>query len=396
MKHQSIEIISDGGKCTGCYACVNACPVKCIHMELNIEGFYSPVIEKDKCISCGKCLKICPTTVDVGMHQKKTNEWKCVAAHADDGVRVKSSSGGVFSLLAKAILDSGGCVFGAYYDSESKCVKHGSTDNIDFELLMRSKYSQSMVGNVYTEVLECLANNRKVLFVGTPCQITALAKLASSYISNLYLVDFACHGVPSPGLLKDYLDSIERDRQDKIIDVSFREKDLGWRTQQLKVYFESGKILANHQNADPFYYLFLNNISLNTSCYTCAYQTGSVSDICLMDFWGCKKDDNQGISACVLKSEKALELWNKVECTLEYTEEIDFSQIRHNFLPHDIQGSYKRRKKDRDKFYQYYVKHGFNKTFKQCYPYIKRKIAFLRKISQFYIWGGKIKRLIKR
>jgi anaerobic sulfite reductase subunit C len=44
--------------CTGCKACVEACPDNCIHLKLTPE---KPEIDMDRCMSCGKCVGVCPT-----------------------------------------------------------------------------------------------------------------------------------------------------------------------------------------------------------------------------------------------------------------------------------------------------------------------------------------------
>lgn len=46
-------------ECSGCGVCQAICPTKAISMEVRNE-FYYPIINREKCIRCKQCLKICP------------------------------------------------------------------------------------------------------------------------------------------------------------------------------------------------------------------------------------------------------------------------------------------------------------------------------------------------
>lgn len=46
--------------CCGCTACYAICPREAISMLPDEEGFDYPVINEDKCMRCGMCLKVCP------------------------------------------------------------------------------------------------------------------------------------------------------------------------------------------------------------------------------------------------------------------------------------------------------------------------------------------------
>ena len=46
----------DKSKCTACYSCIRACPVKAIHVR---ESSVYPYIEERKCIACGTCIGAC-------------------------------------------------------------------------------------------------------------------------------------------------------------------------------------------------------------------------------------------------------------------------------------------------------------------------------------------------
>ena len=84
--------ICDLKNCTGCFACMNICPAGAISVLLDDSFKTVPQIDKDKCISCGLCQKICPEINPVKGHSPKL----CFAAWTkDDRDRQECSSGGI-------------------------------------------------------------------------------------------------------------------------------------------------------------------------------------------------------------------------------------------------------------------------------------------------------------
>ena len=93
--------ITDKQLCCGCGACVQKCPKHGISLQADNEGFAYPVVDAKKCIDCGLCEKVCPE-----LHPYSPQEpLKVVAAFAtDDDIRFRSSSGGIFSLIAENVI----------------------------------------------------------------------------------------------------------------------------------------------------------------------------------------------------------------------------------------------------------------------------------------------------
>lgn len=229
--------------CCGCHACVSVCAKHCITMQTDSEGFLYPVVDKDSCTDCGLCEKVCPV-----IHQSAPvgPQATYIAINRDEGIRLQSSSGGIFSLLAEKIISEGGVVFGARFD-ENWDVVHAWTDTIEGIAPFRSsKYVQSRIGNTYREARAFLQQGRKVLFSGTPCQIAGLKKYLRKEYDNLLTVDFICHGVPSAGVWQRYLSELREelraergvgkntvplsmDELPVITGISFRDKTNGWK-----------------------------------------------------------------------------------------------------------------------------------------------------------------------
>ena len=189
--------------CCGCSACVQRCPKHCISMKEDEEGFLYPVVVETLCIDCGLCEKVCP----IINRPEKLPVMKVLAVkNRNEEERMASSSGGVFIALAKKVIEQNGVVFGAVFDVNWE-VKHTYSETLDgVKPMMGSKYVQSRIGESFSQAEGFLKEGRKVLFTGSPCQITALHNYLHKGYPNLLAVDFLCHGVPSPGVWRKYLE----------------------------------------------------------------------------------------------------------------------------------------------------------------------------------------------
>ena len=379
-------------RCTGCFACFNVCPKDAIKMLLDDEGFFYPHIDNKRCVECGRCVDVCSIKHMKRIYEKN-EESEVISVQADDAIREKSSSGGIFYYFAKSVLDRGGIVYGAAYDKDSKLVCHTSTDQTKLEQIMRSKYVQSNIKNTFREVRANLQKGREVLFCGTPCQVRGLYNYLNKDWDNLLTIDFVCHGVPSSGFFKDMVEAHERDEESLIEDITFREKDKGWRTQVIKFYYENNKVLTNASNYYYYYYLFLHNISLRRSCYVCPNPENHCADITVWDDWNIEGDDNKGTSAILLNTQKAANRYSKIKNHFLEIRTQKIGQYKSAFINHDRVKSYQRCLPDRERFFVYYKKYGYDKTLKKWYPaYFKRSVL----TTKIRVQGGRIKAMLKR
>lgn len=313
MINKIIEKSKD--KCTGCCACLSICPKDAISMNEDNEGFKYPVVDENKCINCGLCVKICPT---INKQIKNNNDIKAYACiNKDTDIRLKSSSGGIFSVVADYILSNNGIVFGAAFDKAWN-VEHIYIEYIDdLDKLRTSKYVQSYVGINYKYVKEFLDADKLVLFTGTPCQIAGLKAYLGKDYGNLYCMDIICHGVPSPKVWRKYLK--ENYNIDNIEIINFRDKTNGWNSfLSFKIQILDKVIIENRKN--NLYMLgFLNNLYLRPSCYNCNFKTVErVSDITIADFWGIDEilpemNDGKGTSLIFVQNNKGYILLEKIK-----------------------------------------------------------------------------------
>lgn len=309
-----IEILNKEN-CTGCSACANICPRGCIKMTADSEGFLYPAVNEEMCMDCGLCEKVCPM-----LHKPKQHEILAVygAKNKADAVRFTSSSGGMFTLFAEEILKQGGVVVGAALDAKLM-VRHILVDNAaDIVKLRGSKYVQSEIGSVYSEVRKLLRAGRKVLFSGTPCQIAGLKGYLVQSYANLMTIDVVCHGVPSPKVYRKHLEELAQEAGEPVREVRFRDKGRGWKRGETLFFTEHQRFGASKRK-ETYMRLFLNNVSIRPSCGDCAFNNKrSLADITIADYWGVDKqfpdfDDDKGVTLVLVNSEAGADLLEQVK-----------------------------------------------------------------------------------
>lgn len=194
MQNSNVIGRVDEQDCCGCGACFNKCPFSAIVMQENEEGFLHPFIDERKCRNCGLCLEVCPS---LNASYDNVSEPACYAAMGDDELRMKSSSGGVFTLLAEAVLEKGGQVCGAAYDDNWN-VHHILVDNSeDLQKLRSSKYVQSSTDDCYKNIEVLLKKGTPVLFSGCPCQVAGLySYLGKNMMNSIPWISYAMAFLP--------------------------------------------------------------------------------------------------------------------------------------------------------------------------------------------------------
>jgi len=310
--------ILEKSKCSGCYACAEICPQKCIDMVCDGEGFWYPAVDKTQCIDCGLCEKSCPILSPQDAQSGGISTYATV--NKEDSVRTKSSSGGVFTLLASYVLSKNGIVFGASFDKDFNVVHRYIESAEELDLLRGSKYVQSKIANAYSDAKAFLKSDRLVLFSGTPCQIEGLLSYLGKPYDNLITQDIICHGVPSPSVWQKYITHQESKAGGaKVHSVSFRSKNTGWKQYSMSLTFDNGTEYQVEHGNDPMMNAFLKNLCLRPSCYECSFKKESrKSDITLADFWGVKNllpemDDDKGTSLVIIQSEKGQQFFDIIK-----------------------------------------------------------------------------------
>lgn len=352
--------------CTGCSACANCCPADAVEMIAGSGGFLYPSVDSEKCCNCGKCINICPV-----MHSNKENKQdfktKCFAAWSkDDDVRFHSTSGGVFTHLAEAVLEAGGAVVGAAYRSDHLVEHILINSKKELSRLRQSKYVQSDIGTVFREVQKELSNGRTLLFSGTPCQCAGLREYLGRSYDELILCDFICRGVNSPSVYLSYLHELEERYCSEVKRVWFKNKTYGWNNFATKIEFEDGQEYIADRETDPFMLGYIKSkttLYMRESCYQCRFKGISRPvDITLGDFWGVERqfpdiDTKNGVSAVMIHSEKGERLFDLCRQRIDSRDtSISAIEASNKCLDESVELS-----KNKEKFYEELNKRYFSK-----------------------------------
>jgi len=302
--------------CTGCGACSTVCPQNCISMKSDEEGFLYPQICNDQCIQCEKCKAVCP--IINSLHATGDTNDAYAVNSKNELERTDSSSGGVFTLIAKYILSKNGVIFGAAFNGHFG-VEHICIDNVeDISRIQGSKYVQSFIGDNYKKAKKYLDDGRMVFFTGTPCQVGGLLSYLGKKYDNLICQDIVCHGCPSPLVWEKYVEYLENKGKSKIVNFSFRNKKYGWKNFSVDVDYENGNKSTCPHKKDYFMRAFLKNLCLRPSCYTCSFKPlKRISDITLADYWGvshahAELDDDRGTSLVLINSAKGRKVFEAI------------------------------------------------------------------------------------
>ena len=357
-------------QCTGCTACESICPHRCIHMVSDIEGFSYPIVDNTVCVNCGLCQSVCPV-----LHHPKTPNLYTRAYAAictQEEIRLKSTSGGVFTLLAKWIFDRGGVVFGAAYD-EDFSVRHCVISREDeLQKLRTAKYAQSTLGDTFAKVYDELKSGKYVLFSGTPCQIVGLQAYLKKPRERLITVDVVCHGVPSPKVWQHYIAyRREHDAPGCRIDaINLRSKVTGWPGYSVRFLYNNGTCYSARNNEDPFLKGFVGDYYLRPSCYECEFKGVSRnSDFTLADYWGVwsqlpEYNDGKGTSLVLVHSPVARQIWSQIQAYLRCQELDPLKSVEEN--PSALAASGK--PQNREEFWKRYQDEDFTALITELLP----------------------------
>lgn len=392
--------LKDKKECVGCFACFNICPTNAIVMEEDVEGFKYSKVDKERCINCGLCEKVCPYI------NKKYNEKKELEIYAawskDDFTRIDSTSGGIFSELAKAIYSDNGYVCAAVYNKDWMVEHYISNNSDDILKLRSSKYLQSNINNTFKIIKEKLEKNKKVLFCGSPCQVEGLNNFLLKKYDNLYTIDFICRGMNSPKIFKGYINSLERKYSSKVKAIKFKNKTHGWHNFSTKIEFENGKEYISVRDLDSYMIGYLKyNAFIRPSCYKCKFKSiNHKSDMTIADFWGIEKidknlDQDKGTSMILINSDKGKRLFEKIISYIEY-KEIDSDKV---FLENVCINKSVEMTESRKKVFENIDALDYDELSKRYFPEpkgIKKIKIILNTNKQYKNLKNKIKKIIKK
>lgn len=351
--------IKDKSACCGCSACANICAHHAITMRPDGMGFLCPEVDKSKCIDCGLCNQVCAFNDDYDKSRNLEEPDVYAARHKNINEISTSRSGAVFIALSDWILEQGGVVYGAGYEDHFRVVHKRATNKEQRDEFKGSKYVQSDLKDTFCQIKKDLKQGYKVMFSGTPCQTSGLLsylQLLKQDISQLYVVDLVCHGVPAPYVWRDYLKYIEKKYHAKITDVNFRDKSqLGWSAHK-----ESFKLGNKYLCVSTYTDLFYKHLMFRHSCGVCHFTNlKRPSDLTIADFWGWEKvdqhinADNKGVSLLLVNTEKGRQLFSEIADQIHYLVTDTKHCLQHNLEYPSIISPL------REEFEQNFISRGF-------------------------------------
>ena len=312
-------------------------------MVYNDEGFLYPSRNESKCNNCEVCISTCPI-INESKLKNKGRSTVYAAQNKDTDELIKSSSGGVFSVVARYVLERGGIVAGVAYGNGLNLKHVIISDAKELDRLRGSKYFAAENHNIYVEIKETLKKGQLVCFSGTGCQVAALKSFLHKDYDNLMTIDIVCHGTPSQKAFQYFLIEFEKKHNEKVVDWKFRDKTIeGWQCSSssssvdpkgntIKHYFD--KIFKAYFNA------FISGDMYREGCYQCPFACPERSgDITLADYWGVEQfhkdiDSFNGVSAVLVNNPKGERVFEEIKANLIYREtKLEWvSKINQNLL----------------------------------------------------------------
>lgn len=383
--------VTNTRECTGCGACVNACPKSIISLSEDREGFLYPKVKEESCIDCHLCEKACPfasPSFIVGSDKNRSlpSFYAGQLKNKEDLFYV--SSGGAFWALTQTIITKEhGVVYGAVQNNVDN-IEHLRVEDLDeAKALRRSKYFQSDTKRTFQQAKQDLKNGRVVLFSGTGCQIAGLLTFLGKEYDNLYTCDVVCHGIPSRKVWKKYREEKEEKEGKKIIGLVFRDKTAGWSKNQYRITYEDGSEETERSTQQLFHAGYLRGLFYRPSCGSCHFASiPRVSDITLADYWKYKGHFHEegkdiGVSLITANTKKGQFLLDRSAdfLLIEPTTKKQALESCKHLDEHPSENP------KRNQFFEQFFKTGYHTTAKKmiAFPQKKNLISFIiRKLKQ--------------
>ena len=368
--------INQKQNCSGCTACASSCPVGAIEMREDEQGFKYPLIDSEKCIDCGLCDKTCPFVKPLSAPSIRD---AYALKHQDAAVLRNSTSGGFFTAVSDYVLEQRGVIYGAAYD-ENMVVCHKRAETREQRDAMRgSKYVQSDIGSVFSEVKSDLQKGKTVLFTGTPCQIDGLKSFLKGKDDGLICLDLICHGVPSPMIFRAHLHFLAKNLHTKIKNYKFRPKKWGWHVHREIVCGEKREYHSTPYT-DLWRDMYYSRVITRPSCNNCPYASlNRVGDITYGDCRGVDKvlpdfGSYEGVTLAIVNTEKGRDVFQKIADRLVYqsinVDDVLQPPLRQSPAPN----------KKSDAFFSDYAALGYKKTIRKYYGKLYPIKYYVKKI----------------
>lgn len=318
---------NDKFTCYGCYACNEICHNNAISMIEDKEGFEYPKIDKSLCDNCKSCRNVCIYRNEYLIEKSHPNNQKIyVGYNRDLDIRLTSSSGGIFNLIAEHMIENDYYVVGASYD-ENMDLKHVISSN-KYEVKNFSGFKDVRVDiwNIFPKIKNILDKGDKLVFSGVSCQISGLKSFleeTKTNCENLVLIEILCQSNSSPKVFKKYIEYLEKKYNSNIIDFKFKDTSNSGK-HSLFVEFENGEFIRKSLKKNEYMVALNSGLLSRPSCFDCIYNCGKfIGDLTIGSYSGVgelysKKDVKKGVSTLIVNNDKGNKIFNTISDKLIY------------------------------------------------------------------------------
>lgn len=291
--------ITDKKNCNGCKACHNVCPLDCILMLEDNEGFWYPQVDTTKCDGCDLCVKVCPHINSFNNPRSGMESKAFLAYNRSSGVRMRSSCGGAYTAFAHSAIKNRYLVVGAGYTQHMEVIHNTIHLEEEVQELRGAKFAQSDNRRNYIQIKKAITNGSGVMYFGTACQIAGLYNFLEYDYENLITCEVLCQGVASPRIFREFCEFIETKYDIIIKSFYISNKKKGWRNYSVtvnhkeKLFSKSVKVTKH----EAYMVNPLKRITIRPSCYECEFRGfPRIADITLAAFNNLQENDIAGIS----------------------------------------------------------------------------------------------------
>ena len=249
---------------------------------------------------------------------------------------MQSASGGAATACAEAILQQGGCVFGAAYTEDYKGAEYICCETAEeLKKLQGSKYCETKKN--FALLAEKLNEGRTVLFIGLGCDVAAAiayCKSKNAPTEKLYTVDVLCHGPMGAAAHRGFIEDLEKKYHSPVVSFTSRSKEHGWSSSSvMAAKFANGKEFRKPMEATDYGYVFTHYAL--PRCTNCHFKGGDhQGDLCVGDHWGLTARDSgwnkNGVSILIRQTEKGRELLDMLGERFRMTETDARFALEHN------------------------------------------------------------------
>lgn len=302
------------GMCTGCGACTNVCN----NIKIDNKDNYNVPVIGDKCIKCGKCLKVCTAKNYISRIKKNiiniNKKNLCYITYSTEyKLRYNCASGGTVSTIIIYLLEN-------KFIDEAICIKQSENNPLKSNIvLIKNKLDMFLChGSIYSPVSICdslnklLISSKKYAIVGKPCDIEAISNLQKNDIlfkNIIFKISLMCAGTPSRNGTKQLISYMGEDRSN-IKNIKYRGN--GW-PGKISIENKSGHIKTI--NYIDGWNNILSKECINARCKYCDDPFGSFSDITVGDAWDpeyLKRNEEGGFNCIICNTIEGIDIINKL------------------------------------------------------------------------------------